>query len=167
MVSESGRQLTGPLVALATNDELDLALILIRSSDLDVLGRFCKHGLCWRWRPVVAVGNPIDPLLANTVTNGIISGNHGVMLQTNAAINGGNSGGPLINERQEIVGVNTLTINKRYGEGIGFAIRANFIPRKETWRFLQDVSDLMFGHTALVNDGAVLVKLKRRFEQIC
>ncbi len=80
--------------------------------------------------PVVAIGNPLGQL-GGTVTNGIISalereinvdGNTMTLLQTNAAINAGNSGGALFNMAGELVGV----VNAKYSatgvEGLGFAI---------------------------------------------
>jgi serine protease Do len=68
------------------------------------------------------VGNPQG--LAYTVTSGIFSGNRGNgaqrLLQTDAPINSGNSGGPLITEADQVVGINTMVMNG--AQGIGFAI---------------------------------------------
>lgn len=80
---------------------------------------------------VVAIGNPLG--LDHTVTLGIISGKGRVgfggqyddFIQTDAAINPGNSGGPLVNARGEIVGINTLIID-RYA-GLSFAIPINLV----------------------------------------
>lgn len=82
---------------------------------------------------VLAIGNPYN--LGQTVTQGIISatGRIGLspygrqnLLQTDASINHGNSGGALINSEGELVGINTLSLDKRTDgdmpEGIGFAI---------------------------------------------
>jgi serine protease Do len=84
---------------------------------------------------VVAIGNPFG--LGGTVTAGIISarsrdigaGSFDDFIQTDAAINKGNSGGPLFNLRGEVVGVNTAIISP--GEaggsvGVGFSVPANF-----------------------------------------
>ena len=78
---------------------------------------------------VLAVGNPFR--LAHTVTSGIISakGRRGIVenltyqdfLQTDAAVNPGNSGGPLVNMSGEVVGINTAIYGERY-QGISFAI---------------------------------------------
>lgn len=83
---------------------------------------------------VVAIGNPMSEEFAGTVTNGIISAkNRKIMvggrefnyLQTNAAINGGNSGGPLFNSRGEVIGINSAKITELAIEGISFAIPIN------------------------------------------
>ncbi len=78
---------------------------------------------------VLAVGNPYR--LARTVTAGIISakgrpgvvghGDHQEFLQTDAAVNPGNSGGPLVNMNGEVVGLNTAIVGQSY-RGISFAI---------------------------------------------
>jgi serine protease Do len=81
---------------------------------------------------VLAVGNPYR--LARTVTAGIISAKDrpGVVgqlayeefLQTDAAVNPGNSGGPLVNMKGEVVGINTAIVGPAY-QGISFAIPSN------------------------------------------
>jgi Do/DeqQ family serine protease len=84
----------------------------------------------------LAIGNPFG--VGQTVTNGIISaigrGNLGIedyedFLQTDAPINPGNSGGALINDRGELIGINTAIISHGSGgsQGIGFAIPANLV----------------------------------------
>ncbi len=88
---------------------------------------------------VIAIGTPAGIEFAGTVTDGIISAiNRGVeitndrggvvktmtLMQTNAAINPGNSGGPLINDKGEVIGINTLKLTSTY-EGIGFSIPIN------------------------------------------
>ncbi len=83
---------------------------------------------------VVAIGNPIAKEFAGTVTSGIVSaldrtvkieGSEYQYIQTDAAINGGNSGGPLINSVGEVIGINSAKITSDYIEGIGFAIPIN------------------------------------------
>ena len=78
---------------------------------------------------VMAIGNPFG--LGGTVTTGIVSatnrdinsGPYDNYLQTDASINRGNSGGPLFNERGEVIGINTAIISPTGGSiGIGFAI---------------------------------------------
>lgn len=83
---------------------------------------------------VIAIGNPLSKDFAGTVTSGIISAtqrevtigaNEYSYIQTDAAINGGNSGGPLINARGEVIGINSAKIATESVEGIGFAIPIN------------------------------------------
>ncbi len=87
---------------------------------------------------VVAIGNPLGFELMDTVTSGIISGiNRQItindkamnLLQTDAAINSGNSGGPLINKYGQVIGINSSKMSSSYSEttieGIGFAIPSN------------------------------------------
>jgi serine protease Do len=82
---------------------------------------------------VVAIGDPLGTELRGTMTDGIICGiNRDVLvqdrtmtlMQTNAALNSGNSGGPLVNMYGQVIGINTMKISSEYTsvEGIGFAI---------------------------------------------
>lgn len=79
----------------------------------------------------VAIGNPLGLDFAGTVTGGYVSGvNREItsggktynLIQTDAAINAGNSGGALVNSKGEIIGINSAKINATGVEGIGFAI---------------------------------------------
>ena len=89
---------------------------------------------------VIAIGTPLSTELSSTVTKGIISATSrsvavesGVtmnLLQTDAAINAGNSGGPLVNTKGEVVGINTSKISGEAVEGIGFSIPINDIKDK-------------------------------------
>ena len=90
--------------------------------------------------PVYAIGNPLGIELRNTFTDGIVSSvNRSVevdgvsmtLIQTNAALNSGNSGGPLINQYGQVVGVNTIKMMSNYDtiEGLGFAIPSSLAVR--------------------------------------
>lgn len=79
---------------------------------------------------VIAIGNPLG--LGFSVTQGIISGVHrtgpnelDVYIQTDAALNPGNSGGPLINQQGKVIGINNFKVGG--AEGLGFALESNFI----------------------------------------
>ena len=89
---------------------------------------------------VIAIGNPLGFELMDTVTGGMISGlNRNItinnkamnLIQTDAAINSGNSGGPLINKYGQVIGINSSKMSSSYSssgasiEGIGFAIPSN------------------------------------------
>ena len=81
----------------------------------------------------IAIGNPLGLDLQRTVTQGIISGLDRTiktsqatmtgLIQTDASINSGNSGGPLLNESGEVIGINTAKTSE--GESLGFAIPIN------------------------------------------
>lgn len=88
----------------------------------------------------IAIGNPLGFDLFGTLTVGYISGlNREIamddmimhLIQTDAAINSGNSGGPLINDRGQVIGINSMKISSSYSsgsapvEGLGFAIPIN------------------------------------------
>jgi putative serine protease PepD len=87
--------------------------------------------------PVVAIGSPFG--LENTVTSGIVSALHRSMtspnnfsiddsIQTDAAINHGNSGGPLLNSAGRVIGVNSQIESDSGGnDGVGFAIPSNTV----------------------------------------
>ena len=83
---------------------------------------------------VYAIGTPLDVDMSGTFTNGIVSSMNREMqldgqssmplIQTNAALNNGNSGGPLISASGQVVGINFMKMYARYStvEGLGFAI---------------------------------------------
>ncbi len=107
----------------------DIAVVKIEASGLPTLELGDSDSL-QQGQTVIAVGNVLA-LYQNTVTKGIVSGlsrtlGGGVLsdlIQTDAAINEGNSGGPMINLLGQVVGINTAV--DRAGEGIGFAIPIN------------------------------------------
>lgn len=119
---------------LVWNDTtLDLAIIKVEANNLSPIdlgdSDTVKVG-----DKAVAIGNPLGLQLQSTVTSGIISGlNRTVsfengaqmdgLMQTDAAINAGNSGGALLNSRGELVGINTAKAGN--SDGIGFAIPVN------------------------------------------
>ncbi|MFH1327168.1 MAG: trypsin-like peptidase domain-containing protein [archaeon] len=79
---------------------------------------------------VIAIGNPLG--LQFSVSEGIVSGTHRIgpnrieaYIQTDAALNPGNSGGPLINKEGKVIGINNFKIST--GESLGFALESNFI----------------------------------------
>ncbi len=131
----SGETLEGKTVW--SDSTLDLAIVKIDGTDYP----HCTLGDAKTVRVgenVVAIGNPLSMQFERTVTAGIISaigrsisietddGEMGYMedlIQTDAAINSGNSGGPLINERGEVVGINTIKVTS--AEGMGFAVPIN------------------------------------------
>ncbi len=128
------REFTAKVVG--RDEETDIALIKIEAGGLPVLPLGNSDVL----RPgdwVLAIGNPL--MFRNTVTAGVVSAKGRRIsssslddfIQTDAAINFGNSGGPLINLKGEAVGINTAIQRSdamgRVVEGIGFAIPINLV----------------------------------------
>lgn len=119
---------------LGSDPATDIALLSIKA-DVDL--PFVSFGTSEEMRvgdEVVAVGNPFG--LSSTVTSGIISamardinsGPYDEFIQTDAAINRGNSGGPLFNNAGEVIGVNTAIISPGGGSvGIGFAVPSDLV----------------------------------------
>ncbi len=117
---------------VGTDPETDLAVIQAAGRDLPParLGDSSKQRV---GDVVLAIGNPFG--VGKTVTQGIISAmdrqqlglaTYEDFIQTDAAINQGNSGGALINTQGEVIGINTAIISKSGGShGIGFAIPIN------------------------------------------
>ncbi|MDE5764660.1 MAG: trypsin-like peptidase domain-containing protein [Ruminococcus sp.] len=117
--------------------DCDLAVLKIDATELTA-AEFGNSDALKLGEDVTAIGNPLGFDLMNTVTRGIVSGlNRNItineksmnLIQTDAAINSGNSGGPLINKYGQVIGINSSKMSSTYGsasvEGIGFAIPSN------------------------------------------
>ncbi|MCI6736983.1 MAG: trypsin-like peptidase domain-containing protein [Intestinibacter sp.] len=114
------------------DSQLDLAIIKVEKTGLTAaeLGDSDKVSI---GDISIAIGNPYGLDLASTVTQGIISGLDRTisteettmtgLIQTDASINAGNSGGPLLNESGQVIGINTAKASE--GEGLGFSIPIN------------------------------------------
>lgn len=130
---EDGSQKAGKL--LWNDSLLDLAIVKVEGSQMDV-AELGNSDLLQVGELAVAIGNPLGLEFQRTVTSGVISGLHrsvrmsqfSVMedlIQTDASINNGNSGGPLLNSKGQVIGVNTAKVQG--GEGLGFAIPINSV----------------------------------------
>ncbi len=129
-----------PAKVIGRDPVSDVALIQLTEMPKEALSE-AKFGDSDQMAPgdwVMAIGNPFR--LSGTVTVGVVSavgretsGNAGrpeEMIQTDAAINKGNSGGPLLNIRGEVVGVNSMILTDGLSEGnvgVGFAIPINTV----------------------------------------
>lgn len=75
---------------------------------------------------VITIGTPADPLLGQSISKGVVSGKRKIdeldYIQTDLAVNPGNSGGPLFNERGEVIGIIVSKLVGRGIEGLGFAV---------------------------------------------
>jgi S1-C subfamily serine protease len=97
------------------DESADLALIMVKGG-IPTLSEASSPKV---GEPVVAIGSPFG--LEGTVTQGIISNTYSDRVQTDAAVNPGNSGGPLLNRSGKVIGVNTAKL--KGSEGLNFAIR--------------------------------------------
>ena len=104
------------------SDKHDLALLKVFGYQTPYL-KPVDLGELSQGQNVYAVGSPIHLDLKNTITSGVLSGFRENYIQTNAEIFPGNSGGPLINENGEVIGVNTMRLIMGYDfGGLSFAI---------------------------------------------
>jgi serine protease Do len=125
---------------------------------------------------VMAIGNPFT--LSNSITVGVVSaigrsqqsavnGRYEEMIQTDAAINRGNSGGPLLNIRGEVIGINTQIVSDQGGGnlGIGFAIPINtvksILPQLEKGKVVRGRIGVSVSRTPMTNDDAADLGLPR------
>ncbi|MFQ5612466.1 MAG: S1C family serine protease [Anaerolineae bacterium] len=139
VILADGSQISAELVAADRAE--DLALLKIQQSGLAVV-RWGDSGDVRPGQMVMAIGSALGDF-PSSVTLGVVSGldraldledfvvDH--LIQTDAAINRGNSGGPLVNHYGEVIGINTFIIRESRGqgiaEGIGFAIPADIARR--------------------------------------
>jgi serine protease Do len=119
----------------------DLAVLEIDAKGITEVAQFGDSDIIKAGQTAIAIGNPLGMDFAQTVTKGIISspkrtvpttvGKDGGLewemdvIQTDAAINQGNSGGPLINLEGKVIGINSMKIAESGVEGLGFAIPIN------------------------------------------
>lgn len=128
-----GKKKVGVLIDYS--DQYDIAVLKVDPSGLNIVpAEFGDATKLKLGQTVIAVGNPLN--FGWTCTIGIVSGlNRNIkadnriyedLIQTDAAINKGNSGGPLINLAGQVIGINTLVYRgKTSAEGLGFAITSN------------------------------------------
>lgn len=116
-----------PMTLIGYSSTLDLALLKI-SGNYDEL-RFGDSSDVKVGEKVIAIGNPFG--LSFSVSEGIVSAVHrevssfdGEYIQTDAALNSGNSGGPLIDTDGNVVGVNNFKVE---GDNIGFALESRYV----------------------------------------
>jgi serine protease Do len=123
----NGRKL--PATVIGHDDKTDIALIRVKPAAPLTAVKFGDSTKLRVGDWVMAIGNPFG--LGGTVTVGIVSarnrdinaGPYDDFIQTDAAINRGNSGGPLFNETGEVIGINTAIISPTGGSiGLGFSI---------------------------------------------
>ena len=128
-----------PATLVGADEISDLAVLQINATSL-IPAKFGDSGSLKVGDSVAAIGDPLGKSLRGTFTDGIVSainrdvtvgGRTMTLIQTNAALNSGNSGGPLINCYGQVIGINTMKIgnfvNSAGVEGIGFAIPSSTV----------------------------------------
>ena len=149
-----------PAEVVGTAARRDLAVISFKTSDSFPLAAFGDSDAVKVGDWAIAIGNPLGEQFAFSVTKGIVSavgrtggpgGNINDYIQTDASINQGNSGGPLVNIRGEVIGINTWIASNAGGGsvGLGFAI-----PINNARRVVEDIIK-----SGGVNDGWLGVSL--------
>ena len=126
----SGDEVDAKLIG--TDATTDIAIIKIDPSGLDLKAATLGYSSSLQvGDEVLAIGNPLGLKLAGSVTHGIVSalnrsltvdGTTYNLIQTDAAINSGNSGGALVNNKGEVIGINSVKVASDGVEGLGFAI---------------------------------------------
>ena len=132
VVFSDGREY--PALLVGEDVQTDIALLKIEASGLQA-AEFGDSGELQVGDAVAAIGNPLSDRFTNSLTDGIVSainrdvtvnGKQMTLVQTNAALNEGNSGGALLNRYGQVVGITNMKMVNYYSdvtvEGIGFAI---------------------------------------------
>ena len=133
VLTADSREYTASIIG--SDETSDLAVLKIEAEGLQA-AEFGDSSVLQVGDSVAAIGDPLGTALRGTMTDGIVSAinrdltvNDRTMslIQTNAALNNGNSGGPLINCYGQVIGINTVKMSSYYSasatvEGLGFAI---------------------------------------------
>ena len=151
---------------VGTDPVTDVAIIKVDATDLPTipLGDSDKLRL-GEW--VLAIGSPLGAQLRSTITAGIVSAKGRSMpsgefkiesfIQTDAAVNPGNSGGALVNKKGELVGINTAIVSQTGSyTGYSFAVPVNIVKR-----VAQDLMD--FGSVKRAILGITMVSVDKKF----
>lgn len=138
VIMSNGKEVSANIVG--TDATTDLAVLKISAAGVKSVASFGNSNDISAGQDVLAVGSPMGSEYANTVTKGIISAKKRTIkansnspattvIQTDAAINSGNSGGPLINMAGQVIGINSMKLASNGEgssvEGMGFSIPSN------------------------------------------
>jgi Trypsin-like peptidase domain len=136
-----------PVDGAVVDEDWDIAVIKIQSRGLAALplaaGEVPRVGA-----RVYAIGNPVDEKFRNTLSEGLVSGLRGksdapAFIQTTAAVSHGSSGGPLLSDSGEVVGITTLTWTE--GQNLNLAVPVSrlvaILQRQNTLRPLGTLAD--------------------------
>ncbi|PIO82062.1 S1C family serine protease [Pediococcus damnosus] len=143
IIMSNGKKLSAKVVG--KDSVTDLAVLKINSSEVSTVASFGNSNSIKVGETALAIGSPLGSDYATSLTQGIISAKkrtvattnesgqetgEATVIQTDAAINSGNSGGPLINLAGQVVGINSMKLASSGSsgtsvEGMGFAIPSN------------------------------------------
>lgn len=136
VILASGKTISAKVVGKDSTS--DLAVLSIDSKYVTQTASFGDSSSLQSGQTVIAIGSPEGSEYASTVTQGIISSpsrtitynsNQMTVIQTDAAINSGNSGGALVNSDGQVIGINSMKLSSSSSgdsvEGMGFAIPSN------------------------------------------
>lgn len=142
VILSNGKTVDAQIVG--TDATTDLAVLKINAAEVTTVASFGNSNQIAAGQPVLAIGSPMGAEYANTVTQGIISAKKRTIkasasapattvIQTDTAINSGNSGGPLINMAGQVIGINSMKLaagnDGASVEGMGFSIPSNEVVR--------------------------------------
>lgn len=138
VIMSNGKEVSATIVG--TDATTDLAVLKIAANNVSSVASFGNSNDIAAGQDVLAIGSPMGSEYANTVTKGIISAKKRTIkasssapatsvIQTDAAINSGNSGGPLVNMAGQVIGINSMKLSSNGEgssvEGMGFSIPSN------------------------------------------
>ncbi|OIK98309.1 trypsin [Oenococcus oeni] len=126
---------------IGKNATKDIAVLRISSASVTTTGTFVNSSKVQAGQQVLAIGSPLGSDYASSLTSGIVSATNRQIddspiklsaIQTDVALNPGNSGGPLINMAGEVVGINSMKISSTEDgsedvEGMSFSIPSNTV----------------------------------------
>jgi len=196
IIMSNGKKLSAKVVGKDT--VTDLAVLKINSSSVSTVASFGDSNSIKVGETALAIGSPLGSDYATSLTQGIVSAKkrtvatmneagqetgEATVIQTDAAINSGNSGGPLINLAGQVIGINSMKLSSSSSsgtsvEGMGFAIPSNEvvtiinqliskgkIVRPAIGASLLDLTDITASQqksvlklSSKVNEGAVIYK---------
>lgn len=189
IVNASGE--TYDATVLGSDEYADIAVLKTDVSNVSKIAEIGDSSKIEIGDTIFTVGSPLGEQYFGTVTKGIISGKNRMVgssnsllevIQTDAAINEGNSGGPLVNINGEVIGVNSMKIATTNIEGMGFSIPINtvmsYVDRLEKGETIErpvlgitmsDISNTwqLYRYGIIVNSdveyGAVVVNVQKNY----
>jgi len=143
LILRSGERIRGIVSGWYRDEEgLDLALILTRSDDLSPLGRIGRFDDVKLGDDILAIGHPDG--LSFSLSRGTVERKWGgQFFQTSVPINQGNSGGPLLDRKGRVIGVNTFIMSPEIGSPKAFSIRADRLLQSDQWECCNDTRRLL------------------------